>query len=110
MKLKEYLYRLVADQPLELIDAEYDYSSALAAEHDKCVCMFANKTLIPKDVLELEVGKFCGSTYFPGDFIPESEMDYYDPYEDWYGCVSFYVEGFKDIKARHKLKSIVKNR
>lgn len=110
MKLKEYLYRLVADQPVQLIDSEYDYSTICSVDYDKGVCVFANKTIIPKDVLELEVVKYSGTTYFPGDFVGEDEIDRYDPYEDWYGCVAFYIDGFKEAKAKHKWGEIVKKK
>lgn len=29
-------------------------------------------------------------------------------YEDWYGCVQFYVEGYQKVKEKLKLKEIVK--
>lgn len=106
MKLKEYLYNLIADQAVEIADPVYehcDYSGWY-----KCLSTFRDKTLIPKEVLEMEVVKFCGTTYYPGSFVPEDEPDYYDPYEDFYGCVMFYVEGFKEVKERLKLGEIVK--
>lgn len=70
--------------------------------------MFADKTLIPKEVLDLEVRKFCGSTYYPGNFCSEEEECFYDTYEDWYGCVHFYVEGFKEVKEKLRLGGIIK--
>lgn len=59
MKLKEYLYCLVADQPVAIEDAE----------EDEC---------------------------------------FYDPYEDWYGCVKFYVKGFQKVKDKLGFKGMVK--
>ena len=52
--------------------------------------------------------KFGGDKYFPGEFCPEEERDFYDSWEDWFGCVKFYVEGFQEVKEKLKLKETVK--
>lgn len=99
MKLKEYLYYLVADSSVSIVDAdiEKDWLDGV---------LFYDKTLIPKEVLDLEVRKFCGSLYFPGEFDPEDV--YYDPYEDWFANVKFYVEGFKKVADKLGLREVVK--
>ena len=104
MKLKEYLYCLVADQPVAIEEAEEDTSISWL-DRDTT---FADKTLIPKEILDLEVRKFCGSIYYPGNFCSEEDECFYDPYEDWYGCVRFYVNGFQKVKDKLGLKGIVK--
>lgn len=106
MKLKEYLYYLIANEPVTIADA--DVVEELSRRWFDGVTTFADKTLIPKDVLDLEVRKFGGNAYFPGNFCSEEEQWLYDSYEDWYGCVEFYVEGYQKVKERLKLKEIVK--
>lgn len=106
MKLKEYLYYLIANEPVTIADA--DVVEELNRRWFDGVTTFADKTLIPKDVLDLEVRKFGGDTYFPGNFCSEEEEWLYDSYEDWFGCVEFYVEGYQKVKERLKLKEIVK--
>jgi hypothetical protein len=106
MKLKEYLYYLIASEPVTIADAEV--VEQLNRRWFDGVTTFADKTLIPKEVLDLEVRKFGGDTYFPGNFCSEEEEWLYDSYEDWYGCVEFYVEGYQKVKERLKLKEIVK--
>lgn len=104
MKLKEYLYCLVADQPVSIEDEEEDTGTGWL-DRDTT---FANKTLIPKEILDLEVHKFGGNIYYPGNFCSEEDECFYDPYEDWYGCVKFYVNGFQRVKDKLGLKGIVK--
>ena len=106
MKLKEYLYYLIASEPVTIADA--DVVEDLSRRWFDGVTTFLDKTLIPKEVLDLEVRKFGGDTYFPGNFCSEEEQWLYDSYEDWYGCVEFYVEGYQKVKERLKLKEIVK--
>ena len=106
MKLKEYLYYLIANEPVTIADA--DVVEELNRRWFDGVTTFADKTLIPKEVLDLEVRKFGGDTYFPGNFCSEEEEWLYDSYEDWYGCVEFYVEGYQKVKERLKLKETVK--
>ena len=106
MKLKEYLYYLIANEPVTIADA--DVVEELSRRWFDGVTTFADKTRIPKEVLDLEVRKFGGDTYFPGNFCSEEEEWLYDSYEDWYGCVEFYVEGYQKVKERLKLKEIVK--
>ena len=106
MKLKEYLYYLIASEPVTIADA--DVVEELNRRWFDGVTIFADKTLIPKEVLNLEVRKFGGNTYFPGNFCSEEEEWLYDSYEDWFGCVEFYVEGYQKVKERLKLKEIVK--
>lgn len=106
MKLKEYLYYLIASEPVTIADAEV--AEQLSRRWFDGVTTFADKTLIPKEVLDLEVRKFGGDTYFPGNFCSEEEEWLYDSYEDWYGCVQFYVEGYQKVKEKLKLKEIVK--
>lgn len=106
MKLKEYLYYLIASEPVTIADA--DVVEDLSRRWFDGVTTFADKTLIPKEVLDLEVRKFGGDTYFPGNFCSEEEEWLYDSYEDWYGCVEFYVEGYQKVKERLKLKKLVK--
>lgn len=106
MKLKEYLYYLIASEPVTIADA--DVVEDLSRRWFDGVTTFFDKTLIPKEVLDLEVRKFGGDTYFPGNFCSEEEEGLYDSYEDWYGCVEFYVEGYQKVKERLKLKEIVK--
>lgn len=101
MKLKEYLRYLVEDEPVTIIDAESD-------EYWRDRVHFLDKTLIPKEVLDLEVRKFGGDTYFLGDFCSEEDRDMYDAWEDRSGCVEFYVEGYQKVKERLKLKETVK--
>ena len=104
MKLKEYLYCLVADQPVTIEDAEEDAGTSWFDRETT----FADKTLIPKEILNLEVHKFCGNTYYPGNFCSEEDECLYDTYEDWYGCVKFYVNGFQKVKDKLGLKGMVK--
>lgn len=106
MKLKEYLYYLIASEPVTIADA--DVVEELNRRWFDGVTTFADKTLIPKEVLDLEVRKFGGDTYFPGNFCSEEDEWLYDSYEDWFGCVEFYVEGYQKVKERLKLKEIVK--
>lgn len=106
MKLKEYLYYLIANEPVTIADAEV--VEELTRRWFEGITTFADKTLIPKEVLNLEVRKFGGDTYFPGNFCPEEDEWLYDSYEDWYGCVQFYVEGYQKVKEKLKLKEIVK--
>lgn len=106
MKLKEYLYYLIANEPVTIADAEV--VEQLNRRWFDGVTTFADKTLIPKEVLDLEVRKFGGDTYFPGNFCSEEEEWLYDSYEDWYGCVEFYVEGYQKVKDKLKLKETVK--
>ena len=106
MKLKEYLYYLIASEPVAIADAEV--VEQLSRRWFDGVTTFADKTLIPKEALDLEVRKFGGDTYFPGNFCSEEEEWLYDSYEDWYGCVQFYVEGYQKVKEKLKLKEIVK--
>ena len=106
MRLKEYLYYLIASEPVTIADA--DVVEELSRRWFDGVTTFADKTLIPKEVLDLEVRKFGGDTYFPGNFCSEEEEWLYDSYEDWYGCVEFYVEGYQKVKERLKLKELVK--
>ena len=106
MKLKEYLYYLIANEPVTIADA--DVVEDLSRRWFDGVTTFADKTLIPKEVLDLEVRKFGGDTYFPGNFCSEEEEWLYDSYEDWYGCVEFYVEGYQKVKDKLKLKETVK--
>lgn len=106
MKLKEYLYYLIASEPVTIADAEA--VEELSRRWFDGVTTFADKTLIPKEALDLEVRKFGGDTYFPGNFCSEEEEWLYDSYEDWYGCVQFYVEGYQKVKEKLKLKEIVK--
>ena len=106
MKLKEYLYYLIASEPVTIADA--DVVEDLSRRWFDGVTTFADKTLIPKEVLDLEVRKFGGDTYFPGNFCSEEEEWLYDSYEDWYGCVEFYVEGYQKVKERLKFKELVK--
>ena len=106
MKLKEYLYYLIASEPVTIADAEV--VEELSRRWFDGVTTFADKTLIPKEALVLEVRKFGGDTYFPGNFCSEEEEWLYDSYEDWYGCVQFYVEGYQKVKEKLKLKEIVK--
>ena len=106
MKLKEYLYYLIASEPVTIADA--DVVEEINRRWFDGVTTFADKTLIPKEVLDLEVRKFGGDTYFPGNFCSEEDEWLYDSYEDWFGCVEFYVEGYQKVKERLKLKEIVK--
>ena len=106
MKLKEYLYYLIASETGTIADA--DVVEDLSRRWFDGVTTFADKTLIPKEVLDLEVRKFGGDTYFPGNFCSEEEEWLYDSYEDWCGCVEFYVEGYQKVKERLKLKELVK--
>ena len=106
MKLKEYLYYLIASEPVTIADAEV--VEELSRRWFDGVTTFADKTLIPKEALDLEVRKFGGDTYFPGNFCSEEEEWLYDSYENWYGCVQFYVEGYQKVKEKLKLKEIVK--
>lgn len=106
MKLKEYLYYLIASEPVTIADAEV--VEELNRRWFDGVTTFADKTLIPKETLDLEVRKFGGGIYFPGNFCSEEEEWLYDSYEDWYGCVQFYVEGYQKVKEKLKLKEIVK--
>lgn len=98
MKLKEYLYYLVADSAVSLVDADVKNNLDEWDEWRDEV-LFYDKTLIPKEVLNLEVRKFCGSLYFPGDF---------DSDDDWYACVKFYVEGFQKVADKLGLGEVVK--
>ena len=106
MKLKEYLYYLIANEPVIIRDAEM--GEDFIRHWFEGFTKFADKTLIPKEVLNLEVRKFGGDLYFPGDFCSEDEAFLYDEYEDWCGCVTFYVEGFQKVKDKLKLGDTVK--
>lgn len=105
MKLKEYMYYAVATTPIKIVDANVDKSRMWFNKSTA----FADKTLIPKEVLDLEVRKFDGDLYFPGEFCSEDEAEFYDCYyDDWWGCVIFYVEGFQEVKDKLKLGEVVK--
>ena len=65
MKLKEYLYYLIASEPVIIRDAET--GEDFIRHWFEGFTKFADKTLIPKEVLNLEVRKFGGDLYFPGD-------------------------------------------
>lgn len=102
MKLKEYLYYLVADSAVSLVDADVKGN---LAEWEEDV-LFYDKTLIPKEALDLEVRKFRGSLYFPGEFDPDDY--FFDSDDDWYACVKFYVEGFQKVADKLGLGRVVK--
>lgn len=99
MRLKEFLHYLDDDSSVRLVDA--DSKSSWLDD-----ILFYDKTLIPEEVLNLEVRKFCGSLYFPGEFDPEDSD--YDIYEDWDANVKFFVEGFKEVTDRLGLREVVK--
>ena len=103
MKLKEYLYYLVADSAVSLVDA--DVKNKLDEWDEwRDEVLFHDKTLIPKEVLNLEVRKFCGSLYFPGEFDPD--VYFFDSDDDWYACVKFYVEGFQKVADKLGLRRV----
>lgn len=106
MKLKEYLYYLIASEPVTIADA--DVVEKLNRGWFDGVTTFADKTLVPKEALDLEVRKFGGDLYLPSDFCSEEERDWYDCFDDFFGCVKFYVEGFQKVKDKLKLEETVK--
>jgi len=107
MKLKDYLWRYHADGAIRVCDARSDEEQNFYKWRQPDV-LFRDKTLIPKEVLNLEVRVFYGDLYFPGDFCSEEDAGYYDPYEDMYGGVMFALEGFDEVYNKLKLKKVVK--
>ena len=102
MKLKEYLYYLVADSAVSLVDTDIKNN----LDEWRNDVLFYDKTLIPKEALDLEVRKFRGFLYFPGEFDPEDY--FFDSGDDWYAGVKFYVEGFKKVADKLGLREVVK--
>lgn len=99
MKLKEYLRYLVEDEPVTIIDAESD-------EYWRDRVHFLDKTLIPKEVSDLDVSKFRGSLYHLGMFHPDDlESKVFDgPFPN----VLFFVKGFREVVDRLGIPEIVK--
>lgn len=99
MKLKEYLRYLVEDEPVTIIDAESD-------EYWRDRVHFLDKTLVPKEVSDLDVSHFRGSLYHLGMFQPDDlSAEIFDgPFPN----VLFFVKGFREVVDRLGIPEIVK--
>lgn len=99
MKLKEYLRYLVDDEPVTIIDAD----------SDKYWCdrvHFLDKTIVPKEVSDLDVSTFRGSLYHLWMF-QENDLDS-EVFDSPFPNVLFFVKGFREVADRLGLHEIVK--
>lgn len=99
MKLKEYLRYLVEDEPVTIIDAESD-------EYWRDRVHFLDKTLIPKEVSDLDVSKFRGSLYHLWMFQPDNLSA--EVFDGPFPNVLFFVKGFREVADRLGIPEIVK--
>lgn len=99
MKLKEYLRYLVDDEPVTIIDADSD-------EYWHGRVHFLDKTIVPKEVSDLDVSTFRGSLYHLWVFHPDDlDSELFDgPCPN----VLFFVKGFREVADRLELPEIVK--
>ena len=99
MKLKEYLRYLVEDEPVTIIDAESD-------EYWRDRVHFLDKTLVPKEVSDLDVSYFRGSLYHLGMFQPDNLSA--EVFDGSFPNVLFFVKGFREVVDRLGIPEIVK--
>lgn len=99
MKLKEYLRYLVEDEPVTIIDAEND-------EYWRDRVYFLDKTLIPKEVSDLDVSEFRGSLYHLWMFQPDNLSA--EVFDGPFPNVLFFVKGFREVADRLGIPEIVK--
>ena len=99
MKLKEYLHYLVDDEPVTIIDADSD-----EYWHDRV--HFLDKTIVPKEVSDLDVSTFRGSLYHLWMF-QENDLDS-EVFDGSFPNVLFFVKGFREVADRLGLPEIVK--
>lgn len=99
MKLKEYLRYLVEDEPVTIIDAESD-------EYWRDRVHFLDKTLVPKEVSDLDVSKFRGSLYHLWMFQPDDLSA--EVFDGPFPNVLFFVKGFREVADKLGLPEIVK--
>ena len=99
MKLKECLRYLVEDEPVTIIDAESD-------EYWRDRVHFLDKTLVPKEVSDLDVSKFRGSLYHLWMFQPDDLSA--EVFDGPFPNVLFFVKGFREVTDRLGLPEIVK--
>ncbi len=99
MKLKEYLHYLVDDEPVTIIDADSD-------EYWRDRVYFLDKTIVPKEVSNLDVSTFGGSLYRLGMF-QENDLDS-EVFDGSFPNVLFFVKGFREVADRLGLHDIVK--
>ena len=99
MKLKEYLHYLVDDEPVTIIDADSD-------EYWRDRVYFLDKTIVPKEVSDLDVSTFRGSLYHLWMF-QEDDLDS-EVFDGSFPNVLFFVKGFREVADRLGLPEIVK--
>ena len=99
MKLKEYLHYLAEDEPVTIIDTESD-------EYCRDRVHFLDKTLVPKEVSDLDVSAFRGSLYYLGMF-QEDDLDS-EVFDGSFPNVLFFVKGFREVADKLGLPEIVK--
>lgn len=99
MKLKEYLHYLVDDEPVTIIDADSD-------EYWRDMVHFLDKTIVPKEVSDLDVSTFRGSLYHLWMF-QEDDLDP-EVFDGPFPNVLFFVKGFREVADRLGLPEIVK--
>lgn len=99
MKLKEYLHYLVDDEPVTIIDADSD-------EYWRYRVHFLDKTIVPKEVSDLDVSMFRGSLYHLWMF-QENDLDS-EVFDGSFPNVLFFVKGFREVADRLGLHEIVK--
>lgn len=99
MKLKEYLHYLVDDEPVTIIDADSD-------EYWRDRVYFLDKTIVPKEISDLDVSTFRGSLYHLWMF-QENDLDS-EVFDGPFPNVLFFVKGFREVADRLGLHEIVK--
>lgn len=99
MELEEYLHYLVEDEPVTIIDAASD-------KYWSDRVYFLDKTLVPKEVSDLDVSAFRGSLYHLGMF-QENDLDS-EVFDSPFPNVLFFVKGFREVADRLGLHEIVK--
>lgn len=99
MKLKKYLHHLVDDEPVTIIDADSD-------EYWRDRVYFLDKTIVPKEISDLDVSTFRGSLYHLWMF-QENDLDS-EVFDGPFPNVLFFVKGFREVADRLGLHEIVK--
>lgn len=99
MKLKKYLRHLVDDEPVTIIDADSD-------EYWRDRVYFLDKTIVPKEISDLDVSTFRGSLYHLWMF-QENDLDS-EVFDGPFPNVLFFVKGFREVADRLGLHKIVK--
>ena len=99
MKLKKYLHHLVDNEPVTIIDADSD-------EYWRDRVYFLDKTIVPKEISDLDVSTFRGSLYHLWMF-QENDLDS-EVFDGPFPNVLFFVKGFREVADRLGLPEIVK--